>query len=146
VSPFYSLNDHLDKHFFGSCFSSSEYISSAVPKKRKENRVKLRWPSGGTAVVDVLVSSLTNICRFLLANGLPGSAILDAVVFRKVREATGGRMRLCMNGAAPIAKDTPEFLSLAIAPLINGYGSTETTAYALDLPTSPPSPSSLISK
>ena len=98
---------------------------------------------GGTAVVAVLLSSLTNICRFLLANGLPGSAILDAVVFRKVREATGGRMRLCMNGAAPIAKDTQEFLSLAIAPLINGYGSTETTAYALYITTPPPSPSSL---
>lgn len=112
-------------------------------EKRKENRVTLRWPSGGTAVVAGLLSSLTNICRFLLANGLPGSAILDAVVFRKVREATGGRMRLCMNGAAPIAKDTQEFLSLAIAPLINGYGSTETTAYALYITTPPPSPSSL---
>jgi len=66
--------------------------------------------------------------RFLLANGLPGSALLDAVVFKKVKEATGGRLRLCMNGAAPIAKDTQEFISMTIAPLINGYGMTETTA------------------
>jgi long-chain acyl-CoA synthetase len=66
-----------------------------------------------------------------MANGLPGSSILDSVVFRKVREATGGRLRFCMTGAAPIAKDTQEFISMAICPMISGYGMTETSAYVL---------------
>lgn len=65
---------------------------------------------------------------FLMGRGLPGSALLDAVVFKKVREATGGRLRLTMNGGSPIAKETQDFISMAIAPMINGYGSTETTA------------------
>ena len=64
----------------------------------------------------------------LLHYGLPGSEILDAVVFKKVKEATGGRLRICMNGGGPIAKDTQRFISLAITPMINGYGLTETTA------------------
>jgi len=64
-----------------------------------------------------------------MANGIPGSTILDAVVFKKVKEATGGRLRFCMNGAAPIARDTQEFISMAITPMISGYGMTETTAY-----------------
>ena len=65
---------------------------------------------------------------FLLDNGLPGSAILDAVVFKKVKEATGGKLKLCMNGGGPIAKDTQRFISMAIAPMVGGYGLTETTA------------------
>ncbi|KAF2662685.1 acetyl-CoA synthetase-like protein [Lophiostoma macrostomum CBS 122681] len=65
---------------------------------------------------------------FLLSSGLPGSGILDAVVFNKVKDATGGRLRICMNGGGPIAKETQRFISLAITPMISGYGLTETTA------------------
>ncbi|KAF2877492.1 hypothetical protein BDV95DRAFT_482306 [Massariosphaeria phaeospora] len=65
---------------------------------------------------------------FLLGSGLPGSGILDTVVFNKVKEATGGRLRILMNGGGPVSKDTLRFLSLAITPMISGYGLTETTA------------------
>ncbi|CAN8102125.1 unnamed protein product [Discula destructiva] len=64
----------------------------------------------------------------LMGWGLPGSGILDAAVFKKIKEATGGRLRLCMNGGGPVAKDTQKFLSMAICPMIIGYGLTETTA------------------
>ncbi|KAL1975809.1 hypothetical protein VTN31DRAFT_4201 [Thermomyces dupontii] len=66
--------------------------------------------------------------EFLLSRGLPGSGLLDAVVFKKVKEATGGRLRILMNGGGPVAKDTLKFISYAIAPMISGYGLTETTA------------------
>jgi long-chain acyl-CoA synthetase len=59
---------------------------------------------------------------------LPGSGILDSVVFKKVKEATGGRLRICLNGGGPVSKDTQRFISMAITPMINGYGLTETTA------------------
>ncbi|PSN69308.1 acetyl-CoA synthetase-like protein [Corynespora cassiicola Philippines] len=65
---------------------------------------------------------------FLLGSGLPGSGLLDAIVFNKVKDATGGRLRICMNGGGPIAKETQRFISLAITPMISGYGLTETTA------------------
>ena len=65
---------------------------------------------------------------FLMSSGLPGAAVLDSVVFKKVKEATGGRLRICMNGGGPIAKDTQRFISLAITPMVSGYGLTETTA------------------
>lgn len=64
----------------------------------------------------------------LMASGLPGSGILDAIVFKKIKEATGGRLKLCMNGGGPVAKDTQRFISMAICPMISGYGLTETTA------------------
>lgn len=70
--------------------------------------------------------------NFLLSNGIPGGGVgasfLDSVVFKKVKEATGGRLRVVMNGGGPISKDTQHFLSMAIAPMISGYGLTETSA------------------
>ncbi|KAA8650514.1 hypothetical protein EYZ11_003283 [Aspergillus tanneri] len=70
--------------------------------------------------------------NFLMATGFPGSgagaALLDSIVFRKLKEATGGRLRIIMNGGGPISKDTQKFLSMAIAPMISGYGLTETSA------------------
>jgi long-chain acyl-CoA synthetase len=57
-----------------------------------------------------------------------GTSILDSVVFKKVAEATGGRLRICMNGGGPIAKETQHFISMCIAPMIGGYGLTETAA------------------
>ena len=65
---------------------------------------------------------------FLLHSGLPGSGVLDSIVFNKVKEATGGRLRICLNGGGPIAKETQRFISLAITPMISGYGLTETCA------------------
>lgn len=65
---------------------------------------------------------------FLMSTGLPGTAILDSVVFKKIKDATGGQLRICMNGGGPIAKDTQRFISLAITPMVSGYGLTETTA------------------
>lgn len=65
----------------------------------------------------------------LLQMGLPGVGVLDNVVFKKIKEATGGRMRVCMNGGGPIAKETHYFISMAICPMIMGYGLTETAAY-----------------
>ena len=64
---------------------------------------------------------------FLLSTGLPGSAVLDALVFKKIRDATGGELRVCMNGAGPIAQDTAHFISMAITPMLGGYGLTETS-------------------
>lgn len=65
---------------------------------------------------------------FLLNTGLPGTGLLDSVVFNKVKDATGGKLRICMNGGGPIAKETQRFISLAITPMISGYGLTETCA------------------
>ena len=82
----------------------------------------------GSPVVRNLFWSALAAKRFLLGTGLPGSGVLDAVVFKKIKDATGGRLKICMNGGGPIAQDTQRFISMAIAPMINGYGLTETTA------------------
>lgn len=82
----------------------------------------------GSAVVKNLFWSALAAKSFLMSSGLPGTAILDAVVFKKLKDATGGQLRVCMNGGGPIARDTQRFISMAITPMIGGYGLTETTA------------------
>jgi long-chain acyl-CoA synthetase len=55
-------------------------------------------------------------------------AVLDPI-FKQVRAATGGNVKLTVCGGAPLAKDTQKFLSIVHAPLLVGYGLTETSAY-----------------
>jgi long-chain acyl-CoA synthetase len=56
------------------------------------------------------------------------TGLVDSVVFKKVQAATGGKLRICLNGGGPIAKETQRFISMTIAPMIGGYGLTETSA------------------
>lgn len=82
----------------------------------------------GSPVLRSLFWGALSLKGFLMSSGLPGSAVLDSVVFKKIKDATGGQLRVCMNGGGPIAKDTQNFISMAITPMLGGYGLTETTA------------------
>lgn len=66
--------------------------------------------------------------NFMLQSGIPGAGVLDSLIFKKIREATGGRLRVTMSGGGPIAPETQHFISMTIAPMIIGYGLTETSA------------------
>ncbi|KJZ79230.1 hypothetical protein HIM_01381 [Hirsutella minnesotensis 3608] len=63
---------------------------------------------------------------FMTKNRLPLSHILDDVVFKGIKQLTGGRLRIIVNGASGLAESTRHFLSLVLAPMIVGYGLTET--------------------
>lgn len=62
----------------------------------------------------------------MIANKIPGTEIIDALVFGKLKEATGGSLKVVMCGGGPLAKETQRFITMAVCPLINGYGLTET--------------------
>jgi len=61
----------------------------------------------------------------LMKAGLP-SGLIDKVVFKKIKESTGGRLRIAISGGAPIPPDTHQFLNICLTPIIQGYGMTET--------------------
>ena len=51
--------------------------------------------------------------------------LADRLMFAKVRERFGGRIRVAASGAAPLGKDLAEFYDAIGMPLIEGYGLTE---------------------
>ncbi|RSH92243.1 long-chain fatty acid-CoA ligase [Saitozyma podzolica] len=56
----------------------------------------------------------------------PISAVIDTVLFARVKAATGGRLRTAVTGGGAISKETQLFLSTVLAPMMQGYGLTET--------------------
>jgi long-chain acyl-CoA synthetase len=49
----------------------------------------------------------------------------DKIIFNKIRERLGGRLRFPISGAAPLSKDLAEFYEAIGMPLLEGYGLTE---------------------
>jgi long-chain acyl-CoA synthetase len=56
--------------------------------------------------------------------------LADKLVLHKVRDLFGGRVELCLTGAAPIEPDVLTFFHAAGVWVLEGYGMTETSAVA----------------
>ena len=50
--------------------------------------------------------------------------VVNLVVFAKIRQAMGGRMRLALLGGVALSRETQEFLNLALVTILQGVSSS----------------------
>ncbi|XP_047250631.1 long chain acyl-CoA synthetase 6, peroxisomal isoform X2 [Capsicum annuum] len=61
-------------------------------------------------------------------NGRKPSPMWDRLVFNKIKDKLGGRVRILTSGASPLSPDVMEFLKVCFGcQVIEGYGMTETS-------------------
>ena len=57
--------------------------------------------------------------------------IMDFIIFRKMKAALGGKIKLVLTGGAPVSSECHNFIRVALgSKVLQGYGLTETTACA----------------
>jgi long-chain acyl-CoA synthetase len=107
-------------------------IFVSVPRllNRVYERITTTATTSGSAIKTTLFkkaveAKLTN----MKTNGSLTHPLWDTLVFKKVKAALGGRVRLICSGSAPISADVLNFLRIAFScQVLEGYGSTESAA------------------
>ncbi|CAH0520536.1 unnamed protein product [Peronospora belbahrii] len=64
-----------------------------------------------------------------LSAGYKTHALWDALIFAKIRQVLGGRVRVILSGSAPLSADVKEFMKIVFCcDVVEGYGLSETAA------------------
>ena len=81
-----------------------------------------------TGLKKCIIDSGMNSKISSVKEGTYTSGFYDAVVFSKVKDILGGRVRVMVSGSAPINPEVAEFMeAIMCCPLFEGYGQTECT-------------------
>uniref|UniRef100_A0A5B7AF08 Long-chain-fatty-acid--CoA ligase n=1 Tax=Davidia involucrata TaxID=16924 RepID=A0A5B7AF08_DAVIN len=80
------------------------------------------------ALRERLFNTAYNSKKQSITSGRTSSPMWDRLVFNKIKQKLGGRVRFMGSGASPLSPDVMEFLRVCFGcPVIEGYGMTETS-------------------
>ncbi len=102
-----------------------ERIFTSVNAEIKKKSAAVRKMFHGAVGLGAEVSRLREEGKPVPKTMLGLLKIADWLVFSKIRERLGGRIRIAASGAAPLGKDLARFYAAIGMPLIEGYGLTE---------------------
>jgi long-chain acyl-CoA synthetase len=97
----------------------NEKVASDPPLRQKV----FRWAIGVGREVFAHTVARTEPPALLKAK----FALADRLVFSKIKQRTGGRLRLFISGGAPLGREIAEFFGAAGMLVCEGYGLTETS-------------------
>ncbi|KAI8825369.1 hypothetical protein BJ741DRAFT_632570 [Chytriomyces cf. hyalinus JEL632] len=125
-----TLTDGSVRNCKGDIRELRPHILAGVPQVwesiRKAVTAKL---STASPVMQKVFAGAFSLKWWLMSNGLTSlAAPLDAIVFSKIKDQVGGRLKFALSGGAPMPRSTQQFMNVAACTLIGGYGMTETTA------------------
>ncbi|XP_020241008.1 long chain acyl-CoA synthetase 2 [Asparagus officinalis] len=108
-------------------------LFAAVPRvyDRIYTGIKQKLSSGGVVAKKLFEFAYDHKLRYL-KNGIKqdkASPLFDTLVFNKIKQGLGGRVRIMLSGAAPLPKHIEEFLRVtSCSVVVQGYGLTESCA------------------
>lgn len=105
-------------------------VMPAVPRLLNRIFDKVMSEASRSAVKKTLLNmALSSKQAELQKRIIRNNSLWDKVVFKKVQEGFGGRLRLMVVGSAPLAANVLTFIRCALGCIIvEGYGQTECTA------------------
>ncbi|CAJ0875090.1 20975_t:CDS:2 [Entrophospora sp. SA101] len=125
-----TLTDSSVRNCLGDMCELKPSVMTGVPAVWESIRKGiLSKVHGSSPTVQKIFDVAFKTKSWLMGKGLP-SKPFDTLVFDKIKEQTGGRLRLALSGSAPISKETQEFLCVTLCPIFQGYGMTEACGMA----------------
>jgi long-chain acyl-CoA synthetase len=107
-------------------------VAPVVPRLFNRIYDKVMAMSSGSAIKRTLLKmAISSKERELNKGIIRNTSIWDKLVFKKVRDGMGGRLRLVVVGSAPLAGNVLSFMRCALGcAVLEGYGQTESAAPA----------------
>jgi long-chain acyl-CoA synthetase len=106
--------------------------NGAAAKARADGDIKYKvfqWAADTARKYALVTQEIHRTGTGRVQSGLAaGHKIADMLVYSKLRQAFGGRLRICLSGGAALAPEIGYFFAGAGIPVLEGYGLTESSA------------------
>jgi len=102
-----------------------EKIFSSITTEIKKRPLVVRKMFYGALGLGLKAAQLRHEGKAIPGWMKSGLRLADRIVFQKIRERLGGRLRIAISGSAPLGRELAQFFEAIGLPLVEGYGLTE---------------------
>jgi long-chain acyl-CoA synthetase len=121
-----SIYEGVQKQFREQPASKQRLINNLLGVSSKY--IKARRIAQGLSLDKINPSAIERLAASIQASALfPLHALGEKLVYQKVREATGGRIKYMISGGGALPKHIDEFFEIIGVMILQGYGLTETS-------------------